>query len=415
MIAHPTGATPKRLEPGRRPVLVMFAVLAILIGAAIVVGLLPRLSRQKGILAASAEMAERKPVVNATAAHFAKTRDSIDLPGDLQSLIESPIFARADGYLRTRLVDIGDHVKSGQLMGEIETPELDQQISQAKALLAQAQSTIKEREADIALATASLNLSRATRDRWQRLLEKGVVSRQDTEEKQADYGVKDAQNQKAVAALATARDNIRAAEASLRRLEELKGFARVLAPFDGLITARNVDVGTLINAGSKEMFRVARIQPLRIFVNVPQTYVSQIRNGQAAQLRVQERPGQVFPARVTNVSDSLDTTSRAMLVILETPNPGATLYPGMYAQVRFPPAEASPFLRIPGDALMLTKSGPRVAMVGADHTVHFRAVTIGEDLGSEVEIASGLAEGDLVISNPTDAVQENTAVDVRVR
>jgi RND family efflux transporter MFP subunit len=353
-------------------------------------------------------------VVIVSPAHFAAGKDTIDLPGDLQPIVESPIFARADGFLKTRLVDIGQHVAPGQLMAEIETPELDQQIGQARSTVAQMQASLKERQADIDLARASMNMSRVTRDRWTNLLQKGVVSRQETDERQADFAVKEAQAGKAGAALLTAEETMHASEASLRRLEELKGFARVTAPFDGIVTARNVDVGTLISAGtSKEMFRVARIQPLRVFVNVPQTYVEEMHNGQQAELRVQERPG-VFPARVTNISNSLDTGSRSMLVILETPNPGSALFPGMYAQVRFATSRR-PVLRVPGDAVVFGKEGPRVATVGSDHIVHFRSVTIGEDLGSEVEISTGLSAGDLVISNPGDAVQDNAAVDVRNR
>ncbi len=419
MMARETGATSERRNrPGWRPVLVFFVVLGCVVAAAMVAGYLPRLSRQKGLLAASQEVAERKPVVLVAAAHFAQSRDAIDLPGDLQPMIDAPIFARADGYIRTRLVDIGDRVKSGQLMAEIETPELDQQIGQARATVAQAQATIKEVQAEISVARANLELARATRDRWKNLFAKGVVSRQESEEKQADFAVKEALAEKAQATLDTAQETIRAAQANQGRLEELKSFARVTAPFDGIVTARNVDVGTLINAGnggaSKEMFRVARIQPLRIFVNVPQTYVAEMRNGQPAELRVQERPG-VFPARVTNISSSLDANSRTMLVILETPNPGGALYPGMYAQVRFPAVHTTPGLRIPADAVLQGKDGARVATVGADHVVHFRKVVVAEDLGSEVELVSGLAEGELVISNPTDAVLENAVVEVRNR
>jgi RND family efflux transporter MFP subunit len=404
-------------KPGRRPVVTFLAVLACLVAAGIIAGLLPRLSRQKGLARASQEAAELKPVVLVSAARLASSKEAVELPGDLQSIIESPIFARADGYLKTRRSDVGDRVKTGQLMAEIETPELDQQISQARATLAQAQSSLKVLQADIELARANLNLARATTGRWQRLLAKGVVSRQDSDEKQADFAVKQAQQVRAEASLAMAQDAVHASEANLRRLEEMKVFARVTAPFDGIVTARNVDVGTLINAGnggaSKEMFRVARIQPLRIFVNVPQAYVADMHNGQAAELRVQERPGQVFPARVTNISDSLDANSRAMLVILETPNPGAALYPGMYAQVRFTALHLTPELRVSGDAVLLTKNGPRVATVGPDHQVHFKNITIGQDLGMEVVVASGLTEGELVISNPTDAVHENVVVDVR--
>jgi RND family efflux transporter MFP subunit len=406
-------------KAGSKPILLFFAVLAVLIGIAIVGGLLPRLSRQKGLLAASDEVTNRRPVVIASPVHLAAAKDTIDLPGDLQAMIESPIFARADGFIRSRLVDIGDHVKGGQLMAEIETPELDQQIGMARAAVAQSQSTLKELEADITLSQANLNLAKATLDRWQRLADKGVVSRQEREEKQADFAVKQAQTEKAQAILATAHDTIHGNESNLARLEQLKAFSHVTAPFDGLITARNVDVGTLINAGNggatKEMFRVARIQPLRIFVNVPQTYVEEMHNGQSAELRVQERSGQVFSARVTNISSSLDANNRSMLVILETPNPGASLFPGMYAQVRFAGSRARPTLRVPGDTVLMDKNGARVAVVGADHIVHFHAVTIGQDLGSEIEVISGVAAGDLVISNPSDAVQENAVVDVRSR
>ena len=404
-------------RPGRGPLLAFFAVLALIVGAAIAGGILPRLSRQKGLMAAAREVTDRRPLVIATTAHLAGAKDTIDLPGDLQAIVESPIFARADGYLKTRLVDIGYHVTEGQLMAEIETPELDQQILQARASLAQAQSALKELNADIALSKANLNLARATRDRWEHLAEKGVVSRQEREEKQADYAVKEAQTERAEASLATANDTIHASEANLHRLEQMKAFARVTAPFAGIVTARNVDVGTLINAGnggaSREMFRVAQIQPIRIFVNVPQAYVAEIHNAQSAELRVQERPGEVFPAHVSNVSNSLDANSRSMLVILETPNPGAKLYPGMYAQVRFAGSKAVPSLRIPGDALVMGKAGPRVAVVGSDNVVHFRAVTLGLDLGAEVEIASGLAVGDRVISHPADAVIEGALVDVQ--
>ncbi len=409
----------QRSQAGSRPILLFFGVLAVVIAIAIVGGLLPRLSRQKGLLAASEEVSARRPVVIASPVHLAAAKDTIDLPGDLQSMIESPIFARADGFIRTRLVDIGDHVKTGQLMAEIETPELDQQIGMARAVLAQSQSALKEMEADITLSQANMNLAKVTLDRWQRLADRGVVSRQDRDEKQADFAVKQAQTEKAQATLTTAHDTIRGNESNLARLEQLKAFSRVTAPFDGLVTARNVDVGTLINAGnggaSKEMFRVARIQPLRIFVNVPQTFVEEMHNGQTAELRVQERPGLVFPAKVTNISSSLDTNNRSMLVILETPNPGATLFPGMYAQVRFAGSRPRPTLRVPGDTVMMDKNGARVAVVGPDHVVHFRSITIGQDLGSEIEVISGVAAGEMVVSNPSDAVQENAVVDVRSR
>lgn len=413
MIAQ-SAQTARSTKPSRRPVLIFFAVLGIVVAGAIVLGILPRLSRQKGLLAASEEVIDRKPVVLVSAAHYGANQNTVDLPADLVAMIESPIFARADGYLKSRLVDYGNHVKAGQLLAEIETPELDQQIGQARATLEQSQATLKELQSDIDLAGANVQLARVTFDRWEHLQQKGVVSRQERDTRQADLAVKEAELRKAESALATAQNTIHANQANLRRLEELKSFSRITAPFDGVVTARDVDIGTLINAGSKELFRVARIDPIRIFVNVPQAYVAAVTEGQAAELRVQERPGQVWTAKVTGISNSLDTTSRAMLAILQTPNPGGTLYPGMYAQVRFHLAQSKPALRIAGDALILGKAGPRVAVAEAG-IVHYRGVTLGQDLGSEVEITSGLNAGDLVISNPTDAVTEGAAVEIHKR
>jgi RND family efflux transporter MFP subunit len=407
--------TAQKTRPAARPVIVFFGLLAIVIAIAILAGLLPRLSRQKGLLAASEEVVERRPVVLVSPARFSGSAETVDLPGDLQAMIESPIFARADGYLKSKNVDLGWRVTAGQLMAEIETPELDQQIGQARANLEQAQANLKELDAAIELARANRDLARVTNSRWVALQQQGVVSRQDTDTRTADLAVKEAELRKAEAALNTAQNTIRANQAALRRLEEMKSFARVTAPFDGVVTERLVDIGTLINAGSKEMFKVAKIDPMRIFVNVPQTYVASIAKGQSAEVRVQERPGQLFRATVTGIANALDTNSRAMLVILQTPNPQGILYPGMYTQVRISTSRAKPSLRTPGDALVMGKSGPRVVVVGADHIAHFRGVTLGQDLGAEVEITSGLEAGELVISNPGDAITEGAAVETRNR
>ncbi len=414
--------TPKASQnpkPGVRPLLLFCAALACVVAAAILAGFLPRTERNK-IMAAGAEKgATQLPVVIASPAHFAKSKDGIDLPGDLQALVESAIFARASGFMKSRLVDIGDRVKAGQLMAEIETPELDQQISQARAALAQSQAALKELEADIELSRANLNLSKVTLDRWDRLSAKGAVSKQEFDEKRADYDVKKAQTERAEASLATAQETVRASAANLKRLQEMKGFASVTAPFDGIVTERLLDIGTLINSGNdgngKEMFRVAKLTPLRIFVNVPQTYVQEIHPGQRAQLRVEELPNQVFPAEVERIANSLDSSSRAMLAILRTPNAAGTLYPGMYVQVHFASGATKQVLRVPGDAVMLSKDGPRVAAVDGGGVVHFRQVTLGEDLGSEVEIVNGVREGELVVSNPADAVQDGARVEVRKR
>jgi RND family efflux transporter MFP subunit len=402
---------------GRRGLLAFFALLAILVIAAVVGGLLPRLARQKALLAASESQAEQRPVVEVATARPASSRDDLDLPGNMQALVDSPVFARVDGYLRTRLVDYGDRLKAGQLMAEIETPELDQQINQARATLSQSQAALKEFQADLDLSKANLNMAELTVKRWRRLATGGVVARQEADQKEADFAVGEAQVARAQASIATGQETVHANQANLRRLEEMKVFARITAPFDGVVTARNVDIGTLVNSGNggaaRELFHMAQIQVMRIFVNVPQTYVGSIHPGQTAELRVQELPGQVFSAKVTRIANALDPGSRAMITVLEVPNPRGILMPGMYAQVRFSTGRAEPAVIIPGDALTTGRQGPRVAVVGADHRIHFRQIRIGHDLGSELEVVSGLAPGEVVVANPSDAVRENALVEVR--
>ena len=278
-------------------------------------------------------------MVNVAAAKLASAKSTLDLPGDMQALIESPIFPRVDGYMSKRNVDIGDVVKAGQIMAEIETPELDQQLQQARATVSNSQSALKELQANITLAEANLKMAETTFQRWKVLQAKGAIARQDFDEKDADFQVKRAAVEAAEARLVSARDMVSVNEANVRRLEQTKAFAHVTAPFDGIVTARLMDVGTLVNAGNSganhEIFRVADLNTMRIFVNVPQTWVSAIHDGQKAELRVQELPGKVFQATVAHTTHEVDTTSRSMLAVLRTPNPGHKLLPGMYAQVRF--------------------------------------------------------------------------------
>jgi RND family efflux transporter MFP subunit len=419
MIVNPAPDTAARPKPrtGRRGLLAFFALIGVLVAGAVVGGILPRLTREKALLAAAETQTGQRPLVEVATARSAPARSTLDLPGDMQALVDSPIFARVDGYLRTRLVDYGDRVKAGQLLAEIDTPELDQQIRQARATLSQSQSTLNEVKADLDLSKANLNLARLTVERWRRLAKAGVVARQEADQKEADFAVTEAQVAKAQASIATTQENVHANEASVHRLEEMKAFARITAPFDGVITSRNVDIGWLVNSGnggtSRELFHIAQIQVLRIFVNVPQTNVASIHPGQTAELRVEELPGRVFSARVTRIANALDANSRAMLTVLEVPNPSGILMPGMYAQVRFSTGRAEAAVIVPGDVLILGREGPRVAVVAPDHRIHLRQISIGQDLGSEIEVVSGLSAGDVVVANPSDAVRENALVDVR--
>ena len=378
-------------------------------------GLLPKLRRQQALQAAEITETTQRPAVDVAPARLAPAKSSLDLPGDMQALIESPIFPRVDGYMSKRNSEIGDVVKAGQVMAEIETPELDQQLQQARATLSNSQSSLKELEANIKLAQANLNLAETTYQRWKALQAKGAIARQDFDEKDADFQVKKATVDAAEARLASAKDMVAGNEANVRRLEQTKAFAHVLAPFDGIVTARLMDVGTLVNAGNgganHEIFRVADLNIMRIFVNVPQTWVGAIHDGQLAEVRVQELPGKVFNAVVAHSTHEVDTTNRAMLVILRTPNPAHVLLPGMYTQVRFATTRPVSTLLIPGDALVNGAKGTRVATVGAGNRVQFRNVRVGNDFGNEVEILDGLAADDLVIMNPTDAVRDGVEVE----
>jgi RND family efflux transporter MFP subunit len=416
--APATVLVPRTRKTRVRPLLTFFAILALAVIAAIVAGLLPRLRREKVLEAAVASVENDKVVVNVATARQAPANSALELPADLLAEIETPIFARTDGYLIKRYVDIGQQVKAGQVMAEIETPELDQQIDQANATLSNSKSGLVEAQSNLVLANANLKLSLKTYDRWKQLEAKGTVSHQEADEKGATREVQAAQVDSSQAKIASANQMVAANEANVRRLEQLKAYSKVAAPFTGVVTSRTVDVGTLINAGnggtSKEMFRVAQIDPMRVFVNVPQAYVSSVKPGVPAELRVRELPGQVFRATVARITGAIDPGSRSMLAIVVIPNPTGILKPGMYTQVRFASARSLPALLIPGDALVNGVKGTQVALVDSSGIVHFRDVKVGTDLGSEVEVVSGISLGDRVITNPSDSVHDGTAVEVHL-
>ncbi len=413
----------RHTQPHRRAsrgaLLSVFLILAVIVIGAIAFGLRPRLARDKALAAATEALEEKPPVVNVAPVRQSPAKTELELPGDLQAEIETPIYARADGYLRRRLVDIGDRVHKDQLLAEIDTPELDQQLSQARASLAQSQASLVQLQANLVQARANLKLAQVTWTRWSHLADRGVYSRQDADEKQADFEARKADVDAAIASVDATKKLVDANAANVHRLEELKAFASVVAPYDGVVTNRNMtmDPGTLVNSGNggpnREIFRIAQIQTMRIFVNVPQAYAPLVRDGLRAELRVQELPGRMFPATVTRTAHSVDASARTMLAILETPNPKGTLLPGMYSQVKFVFSGNPSSVLVPGDALMLGREGPRVAVVTPDHIVHLRRIHIAHDYGADLEIDSGLAPGDLVVLNPTDQTRENARVDVR--
>jgi RND family efflux transporter MFP subunit len=357
------------------------AVILIVIGLA--VGLVPRWMAHHKLLAQA--KADSNLLVSVVSAVPEKSDLGTPLPANVQAFIQASIHARASGYLKNWFVDIGDHVTNGQVLAEIDTPELDEQIAQAKAQLDQAK--------------ASLNLAKITADRWNSLLKTASVSEQDAAEKQSDYILQQA--------------NVEAARANLERLEDLKSFDRVTAPFNGVITARNTDIGQLIAAGSgPELFGMAQTDPLRVYVQVPQQYVHDVIVGQKAQLSFLETPDRTYDAIVTQTSGAVDPTTRTLQVELQVPNPKGDLFAGSYAQVRFNQSPDPAALTISDNAVIFQAAGTQVAVVDGDDKVQLRDIKVGRDFGSEIEVLAGLDATDRVINNPPDSISDGVAVDV---
>ena len=311
------------------------------------------------------------------------------LPGNVQAQSEAPIYARTDGYLRRWLVDIGTPVKAGQVLAEIDAPELDQQLRAAEAELANVQ--------------ANQKIAQVTADRWRDLRASDSVSQQEADEKIATAAASDAA--------------LQASRAELQRLRELTGFKKIVAPFDGVITARSTDLGRLIGAGNSsggELFRIADMRSLRLYVSVPQLYAAGIRPGVAAEVRFPDRPGLEVEARVASTSGSLDAVSRTLLTQLAVDNSQGLLLPGGYAEVHFKlPANATTLaLLVPANSLLSRGQGLRIATVGADQKVVMKAVRLGRDLGTQIEIISGLAASDQVIIAPPDSIGDGVQVRV---
>jgi RND family efflux transporter MFP subunit len=384
---------------------------ALLIAAAFLGGYIPLKKRQSIILNQAREQEEALPRVEVIEVGRSSTKSDLELPGNIQAVTEAPILARADGYVKTRMVDIGDRVRAGQPVAEIEAPELDQQVLQAQANFQQATAALDQALANQRQGKANTELARVTADRWKTLAGKGVVSRQENDQYQAQYQAQVANLDSLEKAVAAARSNVAAAQANLSRLNEVQSYRVVKAPFEGIVTLRNVDVGALVNAGSTLLYRIAQMGVLRTYVNVPQSNSDSIHIGQTAQLTVSNLPGRKFSGTVARTANSLDPNSRTMLVEVQVQNKDGVLLPGMYALVDLSSSRATPPMLLPGDALIVRADGTEVAEVRPDHTIHLQRIQVGRDYGDRLEIISGLKPGDLVIANPSDTVREGIKVD----
>jgi len=375
--------SPDTARRSRRKLQVSAAALALLAVFIVVSGISTRRSE-------AAQLRERTdaravPTVAVITPGQAGAASTLDLPGRIEAHARAPIYARVSGYLKSWQVDIGAKVKAGQLLAEIETPDLDQQLLQAQA--------------ELASAKANATLSASTAKRWQALLASDSVSRQEAEEKAGDLNTKQAV--------------VNALQANVDRVLTLKRFTRIVAPFDGVVTARNTDVGALISVGGapgSELFVVSDLQQLRVYVSLPQTYVSAIKKGTKARLSVPESLGNFHPATVQSMSQAISGGS--MLIQLTADNAKAGLLPGGFATVSFDLARKVGGVSIPPSALIFGQAGLRVATVGADSKVLLKPVSISRDLGAVIELAAGLAAEDRVIESPPDGIANGDLVQV---
>ena len=396
--------------PSAWTLITVLALAAALALAGYFLGYLPKMKREQVLAAETREEEHTLPVVNVGRVERSGEKSSLVLPGNIQAITEAPVLARASGYLKKRYVDIGDRVASGQVLAEVEAPELQQQIRQAKASIDQAASVVQQAEAALQQGRANANLARLNAQRYSNLYAKGVVSRQENDTYSAQFEAQTANVQALEKSVAAAHSNAAAAEANLARLNELLGYQTVRAPFAGVITLRNVEAGVLVNEGNTLLFRIAQTDRLRTYLNVPQSEAAAMRVGLPAKLTIAELQGRSFNGVVSRTANALDPSTRTLLTEVQVANPGGTLLPGMYAQVDLIIPRANPPLTIPGDTLVMGSDGPQVAIVRPGGTVHYSRVEIGRDLGDHLEVLSGVEDGDQLAINPADTIREGVKV-----
>jgi RND family efflux transporter MFP subunit len=365
---------------------VVLIVLAVLLIAG-VFSVVRRFTERKALASETEKLAV--PTVSVLKPAAEPADDQLVLPAQLQAYVESSIYSRTNGYLLRWYKDIGSHVNKGELLADIDTPEVDQELSQARAARQQIQ--------------AQLELAKSSAERWINLRKSDSVSQQESDQQTSGYRQAEA--------------NLAAANANVRRLEQLESFKHIYAPFSGVLTRRNIDVGALINAGStgqtKELFDLAQVDPLRVYVSVPQNSAPSIRTGMPAYIDLSEYPGVKITGKVVRTSDSIDPATRTLLTEVDVSNKDGRLLPGAYAQVHFAVPVQTVRMSVPVNALLFRAEGPRVAVVGSDQKVHLKQVSIGRDFGTKVEILGGLDANDQIVVNPADSLEEGQQVRIK--
>lgn len=427
-----------------RAVLTVLVVLSSVFGALLAVGVGPRIMNRAELKRMADETVSALPVVHTVSAKLAPYEESGTLPGNIGAIQYTTIYARVDGYLKSRLVDIGDHVRAGQLLAEIDTPTIDQELAQAKADLAQAQAQLVSAEANLreakaknVAAEAEVEKTKAdqvyaavTARRWENMAARGAVSLQSRDERVRAYEAQTAELKASIAEKKAADQAVEAAQsqvhvaratvaarlANVKRIEAQQAFKYVRAPFDGVITLRKVDPGALITAGSQssslELFQLAKIDRLRIYVNVPQTFARYLNSGQKAEIHVPEYPERTFTGVVSNVAGALDPETRTRQTEVRIDNKDHALLPGMYAQVQITTRRADTWVRVPSATLVPRPDGMYVVTVNQGKA-HYQKVAIGRDFGDEVELRAGIVRGDTIVVSPPVDLREGEAVSAR--
>jgi RND family efflux transporter MFP subunit len=369
---------------------VTVVILLVVVAVLVITGIIPRLRANRALAAETSRLAA--PTVLVVQPKAGAPSQEIVLPGNIEAFVDSPIFARTNGYLKHWYFDIGSHVRQGQLLADIESPEIDHELSQAKA--------------DLGTAQANAHLSEITANRFSDLIKQDAVSQQDTDN--------------AVSDLAARNTAVKSAQANVDRLTQLVAFEKVFAPFDGVVTARNTDIGQLIDSGAsggqaRALFQMAAVNRLRVFINVPQIYSQASTPGLMADLTFAEFPGRTFPGKLVRTSRAIDPVSRTLNVEVDVDNSNGVLFPGAYTEVHLKLKDGiRSTLIVPVSALLFRREGLRIAVAKSDNTSQLLPITLGRDFGDSVEVVTGLTGQERVITNPPDSIIDGEKLDVQV-
>jgi len=397
-------------RPSKKAVSGLLFGVAVALLIAFLAGYVPMQRRDAALRAEADAQHKQVPRVEVIRVSRGSAQTTLVLPGTTQAITEAPILARADGYLKRRVADLGDRVETGQVLAEIDAPELDQQLQQAQAAVDQAQAALEQAQASLAQGTANRDLARITADRLRQLNERGIVAQQDRDQSQAQLAAQDANVQAAEKLIAAQKSSLAAARANLGRLQTVDGYRSVKAPFAGVITQRNVDVGALVSSGNTLLFRIAQTRTLRTYVNVPQSSVTAVHVGQEAALRLSDFPGRTFTGKVARMARALDPSSRTMLVEVDVPNGDGALFPGSFADVELIGTRGNPPIVVPASALVYRSDGAQLAVVRSDNIVHLQKVTVGRDYGDRLEILGGVEPGTTIIAIAGDIAREGAKI-----